>query len=80
MTEQNETLLHGVGTTAFSPKSVGVEIRRDFSDGVQSQQVERLHRSVFHGRDTQRAFLAVAFGDVHTPERLGLVAVLLERV
>lgn len=75
-----ETLLDSVGTGAFFSEPVRVQVRLALCDGVKSRQVESLHRSIFHRRNTEGAFLAVRFRDVQSPQGEGLVTSLLERV
>src|SRR5258706_8785562 len=45
-----ETLLNGICWRPFLTESVGVGIADDFCNGVESQQVQSLHRPILHAR------------------------------
>jgi site-specific DNA recombinase len=75
-----ETLADRVRTRPLLAEPIRVRIGGRFRHGVQGQQVEGLHSSVLHGGDAQRAQLPVRLGDIHPPERLRLVAALLQAV
>jgi hypothetical protein len=78
--EHHGTLLHCVGTVTFLPKPVGVWGGGRFGDGVQGMQIQRLHGSVLHRRDTQRTLFPVCFRNVHSPQWKGFVSPLLQIV
>jgi hypothetical protein len=44
-------LLQGICTSASDAESIGVVVRQGFLDGVQSQQVQSLDRSIDHNGD-----------------------------
>jgi hypothetical protein len=73
--EQEMNLLDGIGTAAFQPKAIGMAIGQSFRDGIESEQVERLHGPVSHRGNAERTLLTVAFGNVHAPQGLRPVAV-----
>jgi len=72
--EHRCTLCHCIGTTPFLPEPVRVWVGQSFGDGVQSLQVQRLHRSIFHRWDTEWTFLPVRFRDIHPSQREGVIA------
>jgi hypothetical protein len=78
--EHRCALLHGISTTPFLPKPVRVWVGERFGDGVQGLQVQRLHGSVLHRRDTEWAFLSVGFWDIHPSQRESFIASLLHLV
>src|SRR2546425_1056168 len=78
--EHRCALLHCVRTTPFLPKPIRVWVGQCFGTGVQSVQIQGLHGSILHRRDTQRTFLPVGFRDVHASQREGLVPSLLHLV
>jgi len=45
------TLIQGIGTAALTAKAVGIGIGSRFHDRIEAKQVERLHRSIGHGRN-----------------------------
>jgi hypothetical protein len=59
-----EALLDGIGAGPLLPKPVRVSVRFGLHDGVDSQQVERLHGSVLHRGDAERAHFAIRLQDV----------------
>ena len=69
-----EALLHRVRRGSLLSEPVGVRVPLGLGDGVQGQQVKRLHGPILHRRDTQRAALAVALGDVDPAQWLRAVA------
>src|SRR5712691_883597 len=71
--EHRRALLHCVRTTPFLPKPIRVWVGQCFGNGVQSVQIQGLHGSILHCRDTQRTFLPVGFRDVHASQREGFV-------
>ena len=52
--QYDEALLFTVRRGSFWPKPIGIPIRRGFRDGFQRQQVQSLHRPVFHRRNAER--------------------------
>jgi len=64
----------GIRRTPLRAKAVGIVVGDCFRDGIDRQQVERLHRAIFHRRDAQWARLAIRFRDIRAPQRAGLVA------
>src|SRR4051794_16201131 len=75
MSQQDLSLGQGIGTAAFEPKAIGMAVGLSFRDGIEAEQVECLHGSVGHGGNPETASFAVAFGNVHSTERLRLIAV-----
>lgn len=67
-------LCHGIGAASFLAESIRIGVRVGFRDGIKGQQVQRLHGSVLHRGDTERAFLPVRFGDVHSSERAWVIS------
>jgi hypothetical protein len=78
--EHRCALFHCVRAAPFLPKPVRVWVGECFCNGVQSVQMQSLHGSVLHRRDTQGAFLPVGFRDVHSSQRERFVASLLHLV
>jgi hypothetical protein len=68
-------LCEGIGTAALQAKAIRVTIGLGFRDGIEAQQVEGLHGSIGHGRNSKTAAFAVAFGNVHPAERLRSITV-----
>ena len=78
--QDDVALVDGIGRRSFLPKPIGVGVGRRLRDGIESLQVECLHRPIFHRGNPERTHLAVILRYVHTPQRLGIVAPLLERL
>jgi hypothetical protein len=55
ITQQTMGLCEGIGTAAFQSKAIRMAIGLGFRDGVEAEQVEGLHGSIGHGRDTHSA-------------------------
>ena len=53
---RREALGAWLGWRALRPEAVGVRIACRFGDGLQGQQIERLHRPVVHRRDARELF------------------------
>lgn len=66
-------LFHGVCTAPFLAKPIRIGVCEGFRDGFQCQQVQGLHRSVFHRGDTEGAHLPIGLWDVHPSERAWLI-------
>ena len=60
--EAAEQLAHGIGRRAISPKAVAVRVALRLHDGLQTQQVESLHRPVLHRWNAQRALRHLPWG------------------
>src|SRR5437764_13117369 len=75
ITQQNMGLCEGIGTAALQAKAIRMAVGLGFRDGIEAQQVEGLHGSIGHGRNSQTAAFAVAFGNVHPAERLRSITV-----
>jgi len=73
-------LFHCVRARSFRSEPIRVRVGEVLRDGVQGQQVKRLHGSVLHRGDAQGAQLPVRFGDVYSPKWQRLVTVSLQRV
>src|SRR5208337_2491571 len=73
--QSEKTVLQGIRTATFQPKTIGMVVGQGFRDGIQTQQVERLQSAIAHRRNPQGTLLAIAFGNVHPAERLRLVTV-----
>src|SRR4051794_15852581 len=65
----------GIGAAAFQAKAVGMAIGPGRRDGIESEQVEGLHRAIGQGRNPETASLAVALGNGHPAERLRSITV-----
>src|SRR5262249_30710876 len=78
--DQPLDLPHGV--EGPPPRAVPVLLRLQvgLEDRLQAQHRRHLRYAVYDARDAQRPLLAIRFGDVHTPDRLGTVRPLLEVV
>jgi hypothetical protein len=63
----------------MGPKPVGVRVRQRLGDGVQTQQLQGLHRPIPHRRNPQAAEFAIRFSDIDTTQRLRPIAPLPER-
>ena len=74
-----EALRDRIRCRSLLAESVGVRVAVGFRDGVERQQVECLHRSVLHRGDPEGTYLPVALRDVDAPQRVGLIATLLQR-
>src|SRR6266849_5199050 len=74
-----EALLDCICNRPLGSEPIRVPVRRALGDWFQREQVERLHRPVFHRRDSERTHLAVALRDVHPPQRARLVTAPFER-
>jgi hypothetical protein len=75
MAQQGMDLVQGIGTAAFQSKAIGMAVGLRFRDGIESEQVEGLHRPVGHRGNPEAAQFAVALRYVHPAERLRLVTV-----
>jgi len=73
--EQEMTLLDGIRTAAFQPKTIGMAVGQRFRDGIESEQVPSLHGPIGHRRNAQRSPFAVALGKVDSAEWLRPIAV-----
>src|SRR5882762_6535003 len=70
-----EALFNRIGTGPLLAKPIGVFVSSGFQHGIERQQMQCLVASIFHGRNSQRAFrFSVRFQYVHTSERLRLIA------
>jgi hypothetical protein len=78
--EHRGALCHCIGTTSFLPKPIRVWVGVCFGNGVQSLQVQRLHRSILHCQDTQRTFLPMRLRDIHPSQWESFIASLLHLV
>jgi hypothetical protein len=56
------TFIHGIRTTAFQPKALGVAVGQGFREGIETKQVQSLHGPIGHRRYPQGTLLAVALG------------------
>ena len=77
---QFEASFDSVGCGSSRSKAVGAFVPRGLGDGFESQQVECLHGSVIHRRDTQGSQLTRALGDIYSSQRLSLIASLPQGV
>src|SRR4051794_30502317 len=73
--QQEVTLCQSIRAASFQPKAVGMAVGQCFRDGVQSQQAEGLHGPIAQRGNPQWTFRAVALENVHSAERLRLIAV-----
>jgi site-specific DNA recombinase len=74
------TLYQCIGTASFLPEPIRVRVGLCFGNGVQGLQIQRLHPSILHCRDTQRTFLPMRLRDIHASQRQGFIAFLLHLV
>ena len=51
--KDRKTLLNGICWGSFLAESIGIGVTDHFCNGVQSQQVQSLHGSVLHARQTR---------------------------
>src|SRR5947209_1231810 len=75
MVQHDMSLLHRISTATLPPKAIGVAVGVRFRDGIETEQVESLHRSIRHGGNPEAASLAVALGNGHPAERLRSITV-----
>jgi site-specific DNA recombinase len=75
MAQHGMSLFHCIRTAAFPPKAIGMTISLTLRDGIETEQVQCLHRPVAYRGNPQTASLAVSFGNVHPAERLRLITV-----
>src|SRR5258706_6794644 len=80
MAQYSEALFDGIGCGPLWSKPIRVVISCCFGDRIESQQVEDLHSSIPHRRNREWPQLVVAFWNIHPPQRLRMVASLLERL
>ena len=78
-TEHRQALVDRLSGGSLAPKPTGVPVPGRFRDGVHGEQIQHLPGPVRHRGDAEGAFLAMAFGEVHAPQRASPVAPLLER-
>ena len=78
--EHRMTLYHCIGAASFLPEPIRVRVGVCFGNGVQGLQIQRLHPSILHCRDTQRTFLPMRLRDIHPSQWQGFVAFLLHLV
>ena len=64
--QYDTTLFHGICTASFLAESIRVGVRLGFRNGVQCQQVQRLHGSISHCGDTERSHFPIRFRDIHS--------------
>src|ERR1700730_9915305 len=74
LAECNEALGNSISSRSVFPEPIGVRIGSRLRDWIESEQIKRLHRSVLHRGNPQRAHLPVCFGNVQSPQRESLVA------
>ena len=74
------TLCHSIGAASFLPKPIRVWVGVRFGNGVQGLQIQRLHCSVLHCRDTQRTFLPIELRNIHPSQWESFIASLLHLV
>ena len=75
-----EALLNSVMARPFLPETEGVVVGGRFGDRFKRQQIQRLHGSVLHRRNTEWTSLTVCFRDIDPSQRLGLVPMPSERL
>src|SRR6266496_271971 len=80
MAQHIEALFESIGCGPLWSEPIGVAISRGLGDRIECQQVKDLHRPILHRRNRERPQFVVAFWNVHPPQRLRMVASLLERV
>src|SRR6267142_2191876 len=75
-----EALFDRICSGALRPEAIGVGVAERFSDGIEREEVQRLHRPIGHRRNRQGtlASRAIRFGNVNTPQRQGAIAMLPE--
>jgi hypothetical protein len=69
------SLSERIGAAAFQSKAIGMAIGLGFCDGIKTEQVECLHGSIGHGGNPEGTPFSIAFRNVHSMERLRLIAV-----
>jgi len=74
------TLGYCILATAILTEAVGMLVACRFRNRVESHQIESLHRTVFHRRDSQGAFLPVLLRYFHTTQGHRLIATAFECV
>ena len=67
-------------TAPMFTETIGVYISRSFCHRVKSHKIQRLHSTVFHCWDTQRAFFSILLRNLHTAQRHRLIPTTLECV
>jgi len=63
LAQRREALFNGVRRGSFLPEPVRVRVACGLRDGIEGQQVERLHRAIFHRGDIDSTL-------PHLPRRL----------
>src|SRR5215216_5166338 len=69
-----------VSSGTLRTKPIGIWVAGRFRNWFQCEQVECLHCTVLHCRNSEWAFFAVRLRYIYSPQRLGLVARLPQRV
>src|SRR2546421_4855142 len=80
MAQHIQALFDGIGCRPLWSKPVRVPISRGFGDRTQCQAVENLHGPIRQTRNREGPQFVVAFWDIHPPQRLRVIASLLERL
>src|ERR1700730_17205423 len=75
-----EALFYGVSRRSLWSEAVRVRVRCGFRYGIEGQQVQGLHSPALHDWNAQSTFLAVFLGYRDSPQGLGMVIPLPERV
>ena len=75
-----KALFYRIGWRPSRSKAIRMRVCQRFRHWVKSKQVKSLHTPAFHDGNTQRTLFAVFLRDVNSPQWLGMVVPLPQRV